>query len=56
MRMRRILRNLPARIGVDVVIGDDQQEQEDAQHVRENGQLHVGDHSGRDAIKQPRLL
>jgi len=33
-------------ISIDIVIGNHQQEQEDAQDVRENGQLHVGDHFG----------
>lgn len=27
------------------MVGDDQQEQEDAQHIREDGQLYVGNHS-----------
>jgi len=31
-------------ISIDIVIGNHQQEQEDAQDVGENGQLHVGDH------------
>lgn len=43
--MGNLNKKLPSRVGVDIVIGDHQQKQENAQHVRENSQLYVGDHS-----------
>lgn len=37
--------NLLSGVGINIMICHHQQEQEHAQDVRENGQLHVGDHS-----------
>lgn len=33
-----------SRVGINIMVGDHQQEQKHAQNVGENGQLHVSDH------------
>lgn len=37
--------NIPSNVCIDVVIGNDQEEQEHSQNIGENSQLNVGDHA-----------
>lgn len=37
--------NIPSNVCINVVIGNDQEEQEHSQNVGENSQLNVGDHA-----------
>ena len=43
-REEKILLSVGVRVGGDEVVEDDQEEEGDAEHVGEHGELRVGDH------------